>query len=143
MSSDSPAPNPSIICPRCGTRSFHPKDIEHGYCGSCHDFTHGGIDGAESLEIWVNGIVAVRDNRPYVQLSTTKGIVAQLTISQVRKVATDMMTIAYRTEMDAMFVAFLKQKVGAPPEVASEAMVLFREYRHELDMERAEGRESQ
>jgi hypothetical protein len=102
MSSDSPAPNPSIICPRCGTRSFHPKDIEHGYCGSCHDFTHGGIDGAESLEIWVNGIVAVRDNRPYVQLSTTKGIVAQLTISQVRKVATDMMTIAYRTEMDAM-----------------------------------------
>jgi hypothetical protein len=26
-------------CPVCRTVSFHPKDIEHGYCGHCHDFT--------------------------------------------------------------------------------------------------------
>lgn len=30
---------PSIVCPVCGMRSFHPQDIEHGYCGNCHEFT--------------------------------------------------------------------------------------------------------
>ena len=30
---------PSFRCPVCGTRSFHPKDVEHGYCGRCHDWT--------------------------------------------------------------------------------------------------------
>lgn len=28
-----------IECPRCHMRSYHPKDIEHGYCGNCHEFT--------------------------------------------------------------------------------------------------------
>ena len=32
-------PPPTFTCPRCGMRSYHPKDIEHGYCGECHDFT--------------------------------------------------------------------------------------------------------
>lgn len=33
--------NPRFFeCPRCGRRSYHPKDIEQGYCGaSCHDWT--------------------------------------------------------------------------------------------------------
>jgi len=30
--------HPSIICPRCGLRSYHPRDIEEHYCGRCHDF---------------------------------------------------------------------------------------------------------
>lgn len=30
---------PSIACPRCGKISYHPKDIEQGYCGHCHDWT--------------------------------------------------------------------------------------------------------
>lgn len=34
---------PSIVCPRCGMRSYHPKDIEQGYCGHCHDWTSGFI----------------------------------------------------------------------------------------------------
>lgn len=25
----------SILCPRCGTRSFNPKDIEERYCANC------------------------------------------------------------------------------------------------------------
>lgn len=29
----------SFTCPVCGKTSYHPKDIEHGYCGNCHDFT--------------------------------------------------------------------------------------------------------
>lgn len=30
---------PTIICPRCGMVSADPQDIEHGYCGNCHDWT--------------------------------------------------------------------------------------------------------
>lgn len=30
---------PSITCPRCGRTSYHPEDIEHGYCGWCHWWT--------------------------------------------------------------------------------------------------------
>jgi ribosomal protein L37E len=33
---------PSITCPDCGMRSFHPDDIKWGYCGSCHAFTQEG-----------------------------------------------------------------------------------------------------
>lgn len=29
----------SFTCPRCGATSYHPKDVEFGYCGRCHDFT--------------------------------------------------------------------------------------------------------
>ena len=29
----------SFTCPRCGMTSHHPKDIEQGYCGNCHDWT--------------------------------------------------------------------------------------------------------
>jgi hypothetical protein len=28
----------SILFQPCGMRSFHPKDIEHLYCGRCHRF---------------------------------------------------------------------------------------------------------
>lgn len=29
----------SITCPRCGMTSWHPKDVEEGYCGHCHAWT--------------------------------------------------------------------------------------------------------
>jgi hypothetical protein len=28
----------SITCLRCGLTSYHPKDVESGYCGRCHVF---------------------------------------------------------------------------------------------------------
>jgi len=31
--------HPNITCPVCGMTSYHPKDIEHGWCGKCHDYT--------------------------------------------------------------------------------------------------------
>jgi hypothetical protein len=34
---------PSITCPHCGMTSYHPKDIEFGYCGNCHAFTSGDL----------------------------------------------------------------------------------------------------
>jgi hypothetical protein len=35
---------PSITCPVCKMTSYHPKDIEHGFCGNCHEYT-GTPDG--------------------------------------------------------------------------------------------------
>jgi ribosomal protein L37E len=29
----------SITCPRCGMTSYHPRDVEEGYCGNCHWWT--------------------------------------------------------------------------------------------------------
>lgn len=30
---------PTFTCPVCSMTSYHPKDIEYGYCGNCHEFT--------------------------------------------------------------------------------------------------------
>ena len=133
--------DPSIICPRCQRESFHPKDIEHGYCGFCHDFTFGIVHGKQSAGVMVNGIVSHRDKMPYIQLANDRGLVGQLSVAQARKIAMDILTMAYRTEMDAMLLKFMEEKVGAPHQIVGEAMMLFREFRHNSDMEVVEGRE--
>lgn len=33
----------SFTCPDCGAVSYHPSDIEHGYCGRCHAFTRNPL----------------------------------------------------------------------------------------------------
>lgn len=33
-------PAASIKCPQCALTSYHPKDIEHRFCGNCHMFHH-------------------------------------------------------------------------------------------------------
>lgn len=33
----------SITCPVCKMTSFNPNDIESGYCGNCHRWTHGTV----------------------------------------------------------------------------------------------------
>lgn len=30
---------PSRTCPRCGMTTYHPDDVQEGYCGACHDWT--------------------------------------------------------------------------------------------------------
>lgn len=30
---------PSITCPACGARSYHPTDRQEGYCARCNAFT--------------------------------------------------------------------------------------------------------
>lgn len=87
-------------------------------------------------DFWVNGIVAVRDGKPYVQLSNEKGIIAQLTMSQTRQIAMDMLQMAARTEADAMIHHFFKDM--GTPEVSNNIMVAFREFRAELDADQAE-----
>lgn len=28
----------SVMCPRCGRRSWHPDDVAERYCAACHDW---------------------------------------------------------------------------------------------------------
>lgn len=32
----------AIKCMTCQMRSYHPKDVEHRYCGNCHKFHEDG-----------------------------------------------------------------------------------------------------
>ena len=68
-------------------------------------------------DIWVNGVVAVRDGNPYIQLSNEKGMIAQLSMSEARQIANDIVVMASRTEADAMIVKFFASK-GLPSEAA-------------------------
>jgi hypothetical protein len=89
-------------------------------------------------DFWVNGIVSNRDQQPYLQLSTEKGMIAQLSMGQARQIAMDMLVQCSRCEMDAMLVRWMKEKVEAPEAAVGSALVTFRDYRAELDDEKIE-----
>lgn len=86
---------------------------------------------------WVNGIVAKRDGKPYIQLSNEKGMIGQLSMGEARKVAFDIVLMASRCEADAMIVQFFK-KVDFPDVAAASLLIDFRDFRHALDMEKVE-----
>lgn len=86
---------------------------------------------------WVNGIVAVRDKQPYIQLSNEDRMIAQLTITQARQVAMDILVMSARTEADAMIRRFF-EKEDFPDGAANALMQEFRDYRAELDADVAE-----
>jgi hypothetical protein len=80
----------------------------------------------------VAGIVSSRDNQPYIQLSNEKGMIAQLTMSEARIIAQDILVMASRTEADAMIVKFF-DNMEFPKEAAVSLLQEFRDFRHELD----------
>jgi hypothetical protein len=88
-------------------------------------------------DFWVNGIVAVRDGNPYIQLSNEKGMIAQLSMSEARQIAMDILVMASRTEVDAMVIKFFG-KFDLPKEAASGMLVEFRDFRAHLDADKAE-----
>lgn len=88
-------------------------------------------------DFWVNGVVAMRDTKPYIQLSNENGMIAQLSMSEARQVADDIVNMCSRTEADAMIFKFFT-KESFPPDAAGALMQEFRNFRHELDMEKAE-----
>ncbi len=92
------------------------------------------------MNFWVNGIVAVRDKKPYIQLSNDKGMIAQLSMGEARKVAHDILVMASRTEADAMLVKFF-DKNDFPANSANALLIDFRDFRHELDMDKVKGSE--
>jgi hypothetical protein len=83
---------------------------------------------------WVNGVVAVRDNMPYIQLSNENGMIAQLTMAQAQQVALDILVMAARTEMDAMVLKFFS-KQGFPDGAGAALMMELRDFRAEQDAE--------
>jgi hypothetical protein len=85
-------------------------------------------------DFWVAGIASARDNQPYVQLSNEKGMIAQLTMTQARQIAMDMLVQCSRAEMDAMVLGFVV-KMGMPPNAVGLMMQHFREFRSALDNE--------
>lgn len=88
-------------------------------------------------DFWVSGIVAVRDGKPYIQLSNEKGMIAQLSMSETRQIAMDILVMAARTEADAMIHKFFA-KEEFPAEASTAVMMGFRDFRAELDAEKAE-----
>jgi hypothetical protein len=86
---------------------------------------------------WVNGVVAVRDGKPYIQLSNENGMICQLSMTEARQVANDILLMASRTEADAMLVKFF-DKENLPKAAVGAMLIGFRDFRHELDMDKAE-----
>jgi hypothetical protein len=84
------------------------------------------------VDIWVNGIVAVRDNQPYIQLLTSNGIKTQWNVTEARKIAYGILQMCSRTEADAMLMKFFG-KMDFPDGAVVALMQEFREYRHALD----------
>src|SRR3569833_4123279 len=88
-------------------------------------------------EFKVNGIVAMRDGKPYIQLMNDTEIIGQFTMSEARSIAMDILTMCSRTEMDAMIHEFFSH-LEAPEQATGAAMQMFREYRAALDAEKVE-----
>ena len=38
----------AFICPRCGTKSYHPMDEQEGYCANCSAFLSGPVQDKTS-----------------------------------------------------------------------------------------------
>lgn len=88
------------------------------------------------MSVLINGLVAVRDKQPYIQIDVD-GHLVQLTMSQARQIARDIEVIAARTEADAMIVQFFNE-VRFPEAAAGELLVRFRDFRQKLDDNRPE-----
>ena len=56
-------------CPRCGMVSHHPKDIEQGYCGQCHDWTRSSKLRVAGFYLQVENIrISLCDNPDEIAL---------------------------------------------------------------------------
>jgi hypothetical protein len=95
------------------------------------------MTGPGDTHVFVDGIVAQRDHQPYVRL-TVNGEGAQLSIAEAHKIARDLLTMAARTEADAMILKFFSAKEF--PEGAAAAIMLdFRTFRQEQDTKQVKG----
>lgn len=131
----------AFTCPQCNRTSHHPDDEKHGYCGNCHEFTGLKADHPTGVTLMVAGIVAARNEIPYVQIASEQKVIAQLTVAEARKVAFDILTSAHNATADAMIIKFFR-KTELPREALAAFMQEFRNFRHELEHENVEGFES-
>jgi hypothetical protein len=92
---------------------------------------------SKKSDVSVEGIVAARNNQPYVVLFIG-GARAQLAIADARKIAADIVQMASRTEADAMILKFFDRN-EFPTGAAAAIMKDFRDFRLALDEETVEG----
>ena len=92
--------------------------------------------------ISVQGIVALRNHMPYVQILQGDGILCQFSMSEARQIASDIINMAARTEADAMIFRFF-HKADFPENAAGALMAEFRNFRKKLDDEAVEHRHDQ
>lgn len=97
--------------------------------------------GPTGINFWVNGIVAARNEMPYVQLANDKGLIGQFTVAEARSVAFDLIHSAANAEADAMLIRFFK-KLDLPEGALGALMMDFRDFRHQLAMEKVEKSQS-
>jgi hypothetical protein len=93
---------------------------------------------SQGINFWVNGVVAMRNKQPYVQLSNENGLIGQFTMAEARKIAQDILVMASRTEADAMIIKFF-DKAEFPTGAAAALMNDFRDFRMGLDEEKVDG----
>lgn len=84
--------------------------------------------------IGVLGIVSDRDMKPYVQITDEMGKLYQLSVTEARQIAMDILVSASRAEADAMILTFFKIH-ELPLEAATQLMIDFRNFRANLDEE--------
>ena len=94
-------------------------------------------DEPTGINFWVQGIVAVRDGQPYVQIADSDRMIAQFTIAEARSIAQDLLVSASYAEADAMLHKFFK-KLDFPAAALGALMIEFRDLRHEQAMKKVE-----
>ena len=97
-------------------------------------------DKQPTVDVWINGMVAASTLQPRIELMSSTGIRMTWSVAEARKIANDIVTMASRTEADAMIIKFFG-KAEFPPQAAVHMMREFRDYRAELDREEVEGKE--
>ena len=91
--------------------------------------------------ISIQGIVSIRDKQPYVQLFKGENIICQLTMSEARQIAHNILLLAARTEADAMIHKFF-DKAQFPVGASQAIMFEFRDFRARLDEAKPEHEEN-
>jgi len=94
-------------------------------------------DEPTGINFLVQGIVAQRNQQPYVQFFRNEGMIAQVTVKEARNIAFDILRSASYAEADAMIVRFFG-RLDLSPAALGALMIEFRDFRHELDMEKIE-----
>lgn len=85
-------------------------------------------------KLWISGIVAVHDQKPYIQFSTEKGMMAQLSISAAQQVAMYILRIAASMQADTVFLKFFS-KSELTKGFEANLMKEFRDFRAEQNGE--------
>lgn len=130
----------------CGKTSYNKNDVAKKYCAACHIFMAEGTYTITEpdikampvgLSFWINGIVSASNGIPYIQLANADRQIAQLTMSQARQIANDILLACSRAEADAILIKFFHEN-DLPDGALGQLMQDFRDFRYELDQDKAE-----